>query len=250
MLIYCFISSLINVPIFLMGYYLDLFTYSRRLCEYYSINGLSINIGMVSCLAYASLERNYLIFRKNGSLTWRRQIIPILCLILYSYSMSILIVFIPQCDYIPCSSCHTRQLKLMLIWIIISFIIPELIMFSSTIILMIRLYRQRITLNHHTENKTLYRIVIQMTLYIIWSCLYYCPSTFYNLSLIIDSNLTSPSTKSAMNIVSTVSVQSYPILTFILMSNYHRKTKIKKQPKNESALKLNVLSTITEPHVD
>jgi len=50
-----------------------------------------------------------------------------------------------------------------------------------------------------------------------------------------------------MLIVNTVSVQFYPILTFMLMTNYHRRTKTKKPPPNESALKLNVLSTITEP---
>ena len=249
MLIYCLISSFINVPTFLMGYYLNIFANSPRLCQYYIVNALSINIGMVSCLAYASIERNYLIFRKNGVLTWRRQIIPIICLILYSYFMSTLIVFIPQCDYIPCSGCHTRELKYLLIWLIISFIIPELIMFSSTILLIIRLYRQRLNFNRAREEKIFSRIVIQMTLYVIWSCLYYCPSTFYNLSLIIDPNLFSPSTKSAMIIVSTVSVQSYPILTFILTRNYQKITRFRKQFNNESNLRLDVLPTISEPPV-
>ncbi|CAF3848772.1 unnamed protein product [Adineta steineri] len=249
MLIYCLISSFINVPIFLTGYYLNLFEQSRHLCQYYATNALAINIGMVTCLAYASLERNYLIFRRNGLLSWRRQFLPILCLIFYSYIISILIIFIPQCDYIPCAPCHTRQLISMLIWLTFSLIIPELIMFSSTIILMIRLYRKHNGLNRHRDKNIFHRIVIQMILYMIWSCLYYCPPTFYNLSLIIDSNISSPSIKSAMIIVSIVSVQSYPILTFILMINYHRKTKntIKKQLQHESKLKLHVLSTITEP---
>jgi hypothetical protein len=56
-----------------------------------------------------------------------------------------------------------------------------------------------------------------------------------------------PPTRSAMLIVSTVSVQYYPILTFMLMTNYRRRTKTKKPSPNESALKLNVLPTITEP---
>jgi hypothetical protein len=86
-----------------------------------------------------------------------------------------------------------------------------------------------------------------MTIYIIWSCLYYCPPTFYNLTLIIDPYRFSPSTKTALMIVSTVGVQSYPILTFILMTNYHRRTKTKRLLPNESVLKLNVLSTITDP---
>ncbi|UJR29203.1 hypothetical protein I4U23_010417 [Adineta vaga] len=248
MLIYCLISSFINVPIFLTGYYLNLFEQSHRLCEYYTINALAINIGMVTCLAYASIERNYLIFRKNGLLSWRRQLIPISCLIFYSYFMSILMVYIPQCDYIPCQSCHTQELIYMIIWLIISFIIPELIMFSSTILLIIRLYRKRLNFNQSKDDTIFYRIVMQMSLYVIWSCLYYCPPTFYSLSLILNSNLTSPSTRSAMIIVNTVSVQSYPILTCILMINYRQRTKnnIKKQPITDSILKLNVLPTISE----
>jgi hypothetical protein len=249
MLIYCLISSFINVPIFLMGYYLTLFERSRRLCQYYATNALSTNIGMVTCLAYASVERNYLIFRKNGLLTWRRQLTPIICLIIYSYLMSMIIIFVPQCNYIPCAPCHTSQLKYMIIWLIISFIIPEIIMFSSTIILIIRLCRQRTNLNRRKERNIVHRIVIQMALYVIWSCLYYCPSTFYNLSIIIDPNKYSPTTRSAMIIVSTISVQSYPILTFILMTHFHRPTinKTKQKLRQESIVQLNILSTITEP---
>ena len=230
-----------------MGYYLSLFGHSNHLCDYYTVNALAINIGMVTCVAYASIERNYLMFRKNGLLSWRRQWIPMICLILYSYIMAILIQFAPQCNYIPCTPCHTLRLNYMLLWLTFSFIIPELVMFSSTIILMLRLYRYRMSFTRSKEANIFYRIAIQMTLYVLWSCLYYCPSTFYNLALIVDPNRFSPSTRSAMLIVSTVSVQSYPILTFILMINYHRRTKTKNPPPNESALKLNVLPTITEP---
>jgi hypothetical protein len=80
-----------------------------------------------------------------------------------------------------------------------------------------------------------------MTLYVIGSYLYYCPPTFYNLSLLIDSNRFQPQTGSATIIVSIVSVQSYPILIFILMTNYHRRTKLKKPASNESALKKSIL---------
>lgn len=247
MLIYCLISSFINVPIFLTGYYLNLFEHAHQLCDYYSVNALSISIGMVTCLAYASIERNYLMFRKNGLLSWRRQWIPIICLILYSNVMALLMFYVPQCDYVPCSPCHTLHLNYMLLWLTFSFIIPELAMFSSTFILITRLYRQRMSFTRTKEENIYYRIVIQMTIYVLWSCLYYCPPAFYNLALIINPDRFSPSTGSAMLIVSTVSVQSYPILTFILMINYHRRTKTKKPLPNDSVLKLNVLSTITEP---
>lgn len=247
MLIFCLFSSFLNVPIFLIGYYLDIFDNSPRLCEFYSVNALAINIAMLTCLAYASLERNYFIFHKTGILTWRRQWIPIVCLTFYSYFISILFIFIPQCDYIPCSPCHNRYVKYLIPWLIISFLIPELLMFSSTIVLILRLSRQKIGFNRSKEGNTFRRIVIQMTLYIVWSCLYYCPPTFYNLALSIDPNCFSPPTSSAMIIVSTVSVQSYPILTFILMINYHQKMNLKKRiTTNRSTINRHVLSTITE----
>lgn len=72
MLIYCLLSSFISVPIFLMGYYLNLFQNSISLCQTSTIHYLTINIGMVTSLAYASVERHYFIFRKNGTLTWGR----------------------------------------------------------------------------------------------------------------------------------------------------------------------------------
>ncbi|CAF2521401.1 unnamed protein product [Rotaria sp. Silwood2] len=251
MLIYCLIASFINIPIFLTGFYLHLFEYSYRFCQYYNVNALSVNIGMVTCLAYTSLERHSLIFRQNGLLSWRRQIIPIICLIFYSYSVSMLIVFIPQCEYIPCIPCHAIHLQYMLIWLTISFMIPELIMFISTIILVIRLYRQGINLKSSKDRSIFYRIFLQMILYIIWSCLYYCPPTFYNLAAIIKSEQFSPSMKSVMMIINTITVQSYSILTFILMTNYRRKitNKITKQLSNESAIKTNRLSITIEPPI-
>ncbi len=59
----------------------------------------------------------------------------------------------------------------MLLWLIFSFIIPELIMFNSTIMLMIRLYGQQINGNRSKVGNIFHPIVIQMTLYVLWSCL-------------------------------------------------------------------------------
>ena len=252
MLIYCLISSFIDVPIFLMGYYLNLFFYSHRLCHYYGVNTLSIYIGMNTSLAYASLERNYFIFRKNGLLSFRRQCIPIGCLMIYSYSMGLIIVLASRCPSTLCSSCYSKESYTMFIWLFISFVLPELVMFSSTMLLLLRLYRHRSHLIRPQERNIYYRIVMQMGLYVIWSCFYYCPPTFYNLALLFNGDLISPSTKSAMVMVSTLGVQSYPVLTFIVMTNFHRRMKnpLKKRHRNSSNHRLNVLSTITEPQMD
>ncbi|CAF0931721.1 unnamed protein product [Adineta steineri] len=243
MLIYCLISSFISVPIFLMGYYLNLFQNSISLCQTSTIHYLTINIGMVTSLAYASVERHYLIFRKNGLLTWTRQLFPAICILIYSYIVAILFTLIPTCTYTPCLGCHTTELKYMIPWLTISFFLPQLVMIISTAYLIIRLYQQRANFNKRPEWSVLQKIVAQMAIYVIWSCLYYCPVSFYNLSLIIDPSKYSPDLKTVMNIVNTVIVQSYPILTFIFMLLCTRRKQA--QQKRGSALKLNNLSTIT-----
>ena len=243
MLIYCLISSFINVPIFLMGYYLHLFENSISLCQASTVHYLTINIGMTTSLCYASVERHFLIFNKNGLLTWRRQLFPVVCILFYSYLIAILFTFIPTCTYTPCVSCHTTEFKYMIPWLTISFFIPQIIMIISTIYLLIRLYRQRATFNKRPEWSVLQRIVVQMSIYVIWSCLYYCPLSFYNLSLIINPFNYSPELKSAMNIINTVIVQSYSILTFVSMLILSRRKQAQK--KKESDLKLKNISVIT-----
>ncbi len=243
MLIYCFISSFISVPIFLIGYYLNRFQQSISLCQTSTVHYLTINIGMVTSLAYTSVERHFFLFRKNGLLTWKRQIYPAICLLVYSYIIAILFTLVPTCPYVPCIGCHTTDLKYMVPWLTISFFLPQMVMIISTIYLLIRLYQQKANFNKKPEWSVLQRIAAQMSIYAVWSCLYYCPVSFYHLSLIVDSSKYSPELRSAMNIVNTVIVQSYPILTFISMLIFSRRKQA--QTKRESSLKLNNISTIT-----
>ncbi|UJR21375.1 hypothetical protein I4U23_024467 [Adineta vaga] len=242
-LIYCLLSSCINVPIHLIGYYLNFFENSISLCQTSTVHYLTINIGMVTSLAYASVERHIFIFRKNGLLTWTRQLLPVSCILMYSYIVAMLFTLIPTCVYTPCFACHTTDLKYMVPWLTISFFLPQFIMIISTILLLFRLYQQRSNFNKRPEWSVLQRIVGQMSIYVIWSCLYYCPVSFYNLSIIIDPSNYSPELKSIMNIVNTVIVQSYSILTFISMLLFSRRRQ--EQRKKNSDIKLNNLSTIT-----
>lgn len=221
------------------------------------VNAISVFVGVLSCLAYASVERNYFIFRKNPPLTWRRQITPMICLIFYSYFVAILFTFVPQCELISCTACHSRQMNPQLVWLTVTFLLPELIMFSSALVLIVRLYRQRRRFPRAKDRRIFIRIAVQMLFYVLWSCLYYCPPSFYNLSLLLNSSQSSPTTKSAMIIVSTVSMQTYPLLTFVLMSNVHRRIYLKNNnevghpnenlQQNESIWKIHVRSTFTDP---
>ena len=139
----------------------------------------------------------------------------------YSYILAIILVFAPRCEYVPCSPCHTRQWQAMLLFLLFSFVLPELVMFTSDggSDRFVSIFNDSVCLRRQ-ERHLFYRIAIQMSMYVVWSCLYYCPPAFYNLTLIMNSNNSSPSTQSAMIIVSTVSVQSYPILTYLLMCNF------------------------------
>jgi hypothetical protein len=65
--------------------YLHLFENSISLCQTSTVHYLTINIGMVTSLAYASVERHYLIFRKNGLLTWTEQLLPVISILFQYY---------------------------------------------------------------------------------------------------------------------------------------------------------------------
>ena len=245
MLIYCFLSSLINTPIFLIGYYMHKFEDSYWLCQISIVHYLTINIGLISSLAYASVERHYLIFRPNGQLTWQRQLFPSICLLVYSYVIAFLFTILPSCPYVACVSCQSSSISYMLPWLILSFCLPLLIMIASTIHLLQRLRRHQAASNRRLEWTRSRKIVLQMSIYIIWTCLYYCPVTFYNLAILFDSKYFSAMMKSTMNIINTVCVQSYAILTYASIYLISKKQRHVGRVKKESQLKLNHLSTIT-----
>ncbi|CAF1102363.1 unnamed protein product [Rotaria sordida] len=248
MLIYCLLSSMIRSPTFLIGHYLKIFQYPTSLCKISTIHYLSVNIGMLTSLAYASIERHFLIFHKNGLLTWRRQLLPVTCILVYSYIIAILFTLIPTCSYIQCIPCYTTSFLYMIPWLIISFFIPQLVMIISTIYLLFRLYQRRTMFNRRPEWSALQKIVIQMSIYVIWSCLCFCPISFYNLSIIVDLSLFSPDLQTVMIIIHTTILQSYPILTFISMLLFTLRKKA--QRRNHSNLKLNNIATIITPPSD
>jgi hypothetical protein len=243
MLIYCLFSSIISTPIFLIGYYRDLFANSFSLCQLSTVHYLMINIGMITSLAYASIERHFLIFQKNGILTWNRQLFPVVCLLIYSYIVAALFTVMPTCPYVPCVPCQATALQYMIPWLTLSFFFPESVVIVSTVYLLYRIRQQRAAVNRRVEWLISRRIALQMSIYLFWSWLYYCPVTFYNFSLLLDPSKYSAVLKSTMNIINTVSVQSYPILTFLSMILLSRKKQASKH--RPSTRMLNHFSTIS-----
>lgn len=222
---------------FLIGNYLNMFAISKSLCQAAVIHFLTINIGMVTSLAYASVERNFLILHKNGVLTWQRQLLPIIIILVYSYCVAILFTFIPSCGYTECIACVTTSLFGMLLWLIISFLIPQAVMIIATLYLLYRLYKQRALLHQNPQWSALKRIGIQMAVYSLWSCLCYCPLSFYSLSFSIDPSNLEPDTKIIIDIANIFVLQTYPILTFVSMLISLRR--IRARTRAQSTLKLN-----------
>jgi hypothetical protein len=81
-LIYCLLASIFINPSLLIGYYGYAFTYFRVYCKFYGVIGSGMYIGIGYSLLYASIERHYLSFRKNGLLTYKRQILPMSLILL------------------------------------------------------------------------------------------------------------------------------------------------------------------------
>ena len=234
-------SASISSPMFLIGRYLNLFDHAVSLCKAATIHRLTVHVGMITSLAYASIERHFLIFRKNGLLTWGRQLLPVMCILIYSYIIAILFTLMPTCTYSQCIGCYTTQLYYMIPWLIISFFVPQSLMIISTVFLLIRLKRRITNFNRRPERSGLWRIFIQMSIYVFWSCLYYCPTMFYSFSLIIDPSVFSTNLKIAIDISDVVILHTYPILTFISMLLLTRRKQIRQQQL--SNLQLNTITT-------
>jgi hypothetical protein len=75
-LIYCLLASLFVNPSLLIGYYEDIFTHNYIYCKCYGVVGSFMYVGIAYSLLYASIERHYLTFHRNGQLTYIRQILP------------------------------------------------------------------------------------------------------------------------------------------------------------------------------
>jgi hypothetical protein len=141
---------------------------------------------------------------------------------------------IPQCGYVPCISCTTFDLTLLIFWQAYSFFIPLICLVLVTISLIIRVniyqekFRHQRQLNYFRPSKKTLR---QLCIYVLWSIVYYCRPGIYNLFTAIDSNkYSSPTMKSISTIIGVLGIQLYPVLTYVMF--WHRKRdRIRVQPK-------------------
>ncbi len=127
---------------------------------------------------------------------------------------------IPQCAYVPCISCATYNLALLIVWQAYSFFIPLICLVLVTISLIIRVniyreqFRHQRQLNYFRPSK---KILFQLCIYVLWSIVYYCPPGLYNLFTAIDSKkYSSPTMKSISTIIGVLGIQIYPVLTYVM----------------------------------
>ncbi len=141
---------------------------------------------------------------------------------------------IPTCPYIPCVSCISRNLKLIILWESYSFFLPVICLVFITIILIIRVniyreqFRHQRRLTHYQPSK---KILIQLCIYVLWGIVYYCPPALYSLFVAIDSEkYSSPAMKSISTIIGVLGIQLYPFLTYVMFWR-HRKNRSRVQPQ-------------------
>jgi hypothetical protein len=222
MLIFCLINSIIYVPSFYVGVYLSWFIIFPIFCTIFLIHSYAIFAGLAYLLMWSSLEQHIYYFRINRSISYCRQILPLIIVVVFVYLCSILIVLLPKCSKEKiCEACFMQNFLSVILFTLYTFFIPILIMICSTIILLWRLFKQRTKLNKHRRWIRLKRMFYQAIIYLGWYCLAYWPYTIYSLLISYDSNrFYSVILKSTSYLISIYGIQTLPILTyFIFKSN-------------------------------
>jgi len=229
MLIFCLINSIIYVPSFYVGVYLSWFIIFPIFCTIFLIHGYAIFAGLAYLLMWSSLEQHIYYFRINRSISYCRQIFPLIIVVIFVYICSILIVLLPKCSKEKiCEACFMQNFLSVILFQLYTFFIPILIMICSTIILLWRLFKQRTKLNKHRRWIRLKRMFYQAIIYLGWYCLSYWPYNTYSLLISYDSNrFDSIILKNISYLFSIYGIQLLPLLTFFIFKS-NKKQKLNK----------------------
>ncbi|CAF1064951.1 unnamed protein product, partial [Didymodactylos carnosus] len=180
---------------------------------------------MAHSLAWASVERHFILFQKPSKKSLKRQLLKFLLSYLTNIMLTSVFIVLPQCSYIPCIACFNYHPKLVILWCCYSFFIPFAIMIMATFILIYRLYSKQNSL-HIRQWKPLKNLTIQIIIYVLWFCITYCPSPLYRVLKTFDPKRYKSSFMSNILVLFTYAgIQTYPILTHILLKSKHRPRK-------------------------
>ncbi|CAF1114806.1 unnamed protein product [Didymodactylos carnosus] len=225
-IIFCIIGGLFSGPYFIAGYDLILFQKSIEFCHLHVVTGYFYFIAIPTTICFTSIERHVVMFRRNGVLTWKRQLIPFSLIILYCFLVVCSFALIPQCNYLPCVPCTNLNVHILLAWQTCSFILPLIITMLSTLAFLFRLYnyfneqaRIRNGIDKQ-QSKTLKIVAIQAIIYLLWCSVVYCPPNIYNFLVAYNSKrYTSSLMKTIGGVISNCGLQAYPIITFFLFKS-------------------------------
>jgi len=241
MLVFCLSNSLIYVPGFYVGVYLSWFIISPIFCTIFLIHTYSIFAGLAYLLMWASLECHRFYFRINATISFSRQIFPLIIVHIFVYTCSTLIVLIPKCSQqIICEACSIQNSTSVILFTLYTFVIPIVIMICSTIILLWRLYEHRTRLTKRRRWIRLKRMFYQAIIYLGWYCLAYWPYTIYSLLISYDSDrFDSVTSKSTSYLISIYGIQMLPILTYFIFKSNKKRTQNKYALSNKPEINTN-----------
>ncbi|CAF2502193.1 unnamed protein product [Rotaria sp. Silwood2] len=229
MLFFCLFNSVVYAPGFYVGIYLSWFIVSPAFCMIFLIHNYVIFAGLAYLLMWASLERHRFLFQINTTISFFRQMFPLIIVIIFVYTCSILIVLLSKCSkYKECEACFIEKASYIIIFTLYTFVIPMVIMIFSTIILLRRLYEYRTRLNKRRRWIRLKRMFYQSLIYLGWYCLSYWPHTIYSILIVYDSNrFDSLILKSTLHLISTYGIQALPVLTYFTFKPNKKQTQEK-----------------------
>ncbi len=229
MLVFCLSNSLIYVPCFYVGIYLSWFIISPIFCTIFQIHAYAIFAGLAYLLMWTSLERHRYLFQINRTLSFSRQIFPLVIVLIFVYLCSTLIILLPKCLKQEISkTCFIHKFSYVILFTFYTFVIPIITMICSTGVLLWRLYEHRTRLNKRRRWIRLKRMFYQSIIYLIWYCLAYWPYTIYSLLISYDSNrFDSVILKSTSYLISIYAIQTLPILTYFIFKSNKKRTQNK-----------------------
>lgn len=215
------ILSLISVPLHTLTDW-NSYQNGRLLCNFYLISLFLSSSGIGYSIAYASIEQIFFIFfSQNLRLTWMRQFTPFLILFSLCCLIGTLLILLLRCsmEFSSCSSCYFNSLRFEILWFIFQYLIPCVLMLIAMIFLIYRIEihtnRLRTSLNRKRSRKKFQRILIHLNLYHLFYFLSIGPMHFYSF-IRICLNLDQPLVAILLDNYIFISLQTYPILVFLL----------------------------------
>ncbi|CAF3515684.1 unnamed protein product [Rotaria sp. Silwood1] len=242
MLFFCLFNSVIYAPGLYVGIHLSWFIVSRVFCILFLIHNYVIFGGLAYLLMWASLERHRFLFQINTPISLSRQMIPLIIVIIFVYTCSILIVLLSKCSkYGKFEVCFIENVSDVIIFTLYTFVIPMVIMIFATTILLRRLYEYRTRINKRRRWIRLKKMFYQSLIYLGWYCVSYWPHTIYSILIVYDSNrFDSVILRNTLHLVSICGIQALPILTYFTFKPNKKQLQVKYVISNKIEINTNM----------